>query len=151
MWLCHLRLILNGLRSFGGFDMNAAKLKEIIALHKLFLDGEEGGECANLSDTNLSDTNLSDTNLIRANLSCANLSSSVGFLLLPCQDPRGYSFPHAIECAGKWRIRAGCRDFSIAEAREHWGENYDGDRDQGDMYLYAIDWLEKKTGGETRA
>jgi hypothetical protein len=38
----------------------------------------------------------------------------------------------------------GCRDFSTEEAKTHWGDNYRGDREQGDMYLYAIEWLERK-------
>ena len=41
-------------------------------------------------------------------------------------------------------IRAGCRFFTIEQAKEHWGESYEGDREQGDMYLHAVEWLEKK-------
>ena len=99
---------------------------------------------ANLRGTNLSDANLSDANLKGANLRGANLSDAYGLLLLPVQDHRGYSFCHAIHCGQEWRVRVGCRDYSIAEAREHWGRSYVGDRLQGDMYLYAIDWLERK-------
>jgi len=73
----------------------------------------------------------------------ADLRGAKGFYLLPVQDPRGYLFPHAVKSYGGWRIRAGCRDFTIPEARSHWGERYGGDRWIGDMYLHACDWLEK--------
>ena len=88
--------------------------------------------------------NLRGANLGGADLRGADLRWAKGFHLLPVQDMRGYSFAHAVECEGGWRVRASCRDFSIEEARAHWGEDYKGDREQGDMYLYAIDWLEKK-------
>ncbi len=94
---------------------------------------------AGLSGADLSGADLSD-----ADLSGANFMGAKGFLLLPVQDTRGYSFAHAIETDEGWRIRAGCRDFSIEDAREHWGAGYKGDREQGDLYLYAVDWIEKK-------
>ena len=72
-----------------------------------------------------------------------------GFFLLPVQDPRGYPFPHAIFTNKGWRIIAGCRAFSIERAKAHWGESYKGDREIGDMYLYAIEWLEKKLERES--
>ena len=100
---------------------------------------------ANLRGANLSYADLSYADLSYANLSYANLSYAKGILLLPVQDYRGYSWPHAVECHdGLWRIRAGCRFFTIAEAREHWGGRYEGDRELGDMYLHAVEWLESK-------
>ena len=69
--------------------MTPEKLAEILAAHKLWLNGEEGGvranlskadlSCANLSGANLrcadlSGANLSGANLSKADLSCANLS-----------------------------------------------------------------------------
>jgi len=67
-----------------------------------------------------------------------------GVILLPVQDPRGYSFVFAIECNDGWRVRAGCRDFTIEQALEHWGDSYKGDRGIGDAYLYAVNWLKEK-------
>jgi hypothetical protein len=100
---------------------------------------------ADLSGANLRGADLSGADLLGANLSRANLHSVKGLLLLPVQDYRGYSWPHAVECRdGLWRIRAGCRFFTIAEARDHWGASYKGDRELGDMYLYAVEWLESK-------
>jgi len=104
--------------------------------------------CANLQGANLQGADLQDANLRCANLQGAdlegaNLQGVKGFLLLPVQDLRGYSFTHATQTNEGWRIRACCRDFSIEEAKAHWGEGYD-DREIGDMYLYAVEWLEKK-------
>jgi hypothetical protein len=101
---------------------------------------------ANLSGADLRRASLCGADLRRADLREAKLREAFGFYLLPVCDMRGYSFAHATLFGTEWRIRAGCRDFSIQEARKHWGENYTGDREQGDMYLHAIDWLERKIG-----
>ena len=49
------------------------ELKEVLRLHKLWLDDEEGGERANLEGANLEWANLTRANLARANLEVANL------------------------------------------------------------------------------
>ena len=98
----------------------------------------------NLREADLRRADLRGANLRHADLCGADLTDVKGFLLLPVQDMRGYSFAHAVETDDGWRIRMGCRDFSIEEAREHWGGGYKGDREQGDIYLYAVDWLERK-------
>ena len=99
---------------------------------------------AELRRANLSEAELSWANLSGADLSWAEITGATGIYLLHAQDPRGYSWPHAIQCdGGEWRIRAGCRFFTIPEARDHWGESYEGERRIGDMYLAAVDWLEK--------
>ena len=46
---------------------------DVLQRHAKWLQNEEGGEKADLSDANLSDANLSDANLWGANLSDANL------------------------------------------------------------------------------
>jgi hypothetical protein len=53
--------------------MDKTKLEEVLALHKLFLDGKEGGVGANLRDADLHRANLRMANLHRANLHRANL------------------------------------------------------------------------------
>lgn len=114
-------------------------IKNVLYLHDKWLSGSPDGKKANLSRANLSRANLSE-----ANLSGAYLSGAKGFILLPVQDARGYSFPHATLTTDGWQIRAGCRLLGIDDARQHWGESYEGDREIGDMYLYACDWLKKK-------
>ena len=53
--------------------MNRKELNDILENHKKWLEGEEGGVCANLSGADLSGANLSGANLIDANLRGANL------------------------------------------------------------------------------
>ncbi len=115
---------------------------------------------ANLTNTDLRGVDFRETkfygayfhhaNLCYANLQDADLRGvdfrgAKGFKLLPVQDMRGYSFAYATLCDDEWRIRSGCRDFTINQAKEHWGNSYIGDRAQGDLYLYAVEWLEKET------
>jgi pentapeptide repeat protein len=73
---------------------------------------------ANLREANLREADLKGANLKGANLTGADLAGAGGYLDLG-HDPRGYHF-RAILHDG-WRINAGCRWFTVAEAREHWG------------------------------
>ena len=54
--------------------MNADKLAEILRKHDLWLEGQEGGERADLRSANLCYANLRSANLRSANLCYANLS-----------------------------------------------------------------------------
>ena len=120
-----------------GADLSWANLREAD------LSGANLRE-ANLSWANLREANLREANLREADLHGADLSGAKNFYLLPVQDRRGHAFAHAINTDGGWRIRAGCRDYSIDEALEHWSEAYEGDREEGDLYLYAVNWLKNK-------
>ena len=53
--------------------MEQKELNEILHLHKMWLNDEEGGECADLWDANLLDADLRDADLRGANLRVANL------------------------------------------------------------------------------
>ena len=53
--------------------MKANELKKILELHAKWLNGEEGGKRADLSDADLSDADLSGADLRRADLSDADL------------------------------------------------------------------------------
>ena len=150
-------------------DVSKSELSEILhkhrLWHRLWLGNEEGGERADLRHADLRHADLSHAylryadlghadlnyaNLRHADLRHADLRYVQNFYLLPVQDPRGYTHPHAVLTEGGWRIRAGCRDHSIADAREHWGEGYTGLRSTGDMYLHACDWLEKMISEEAQ-
>jgi len=128
-----------------GFDLRHANLRDVdltgADLTSVALTG------ATLRHANLMDVELMGAELLDADLRDVDLTGAKNFYLLPVQDMRGYAFAHAVNTDGGWRIRVGCRDFSIAEARKHWGEAYEGDREQGDMYLHAIEWLERKVNG----
>ena len=97
---------------------------------------------AYLADAYLADANLAGANLTRANLRGANLTGT-RILCLPLHDPRGYR-PVAVAHSEGWVVASGCRWFTLAKAREHWGPEYSGDRAIGDLYLAALDWLEEQ-------
>ena len=60
--------------------MNSNELKEILELHKKWLNNENNGSKANLSGADLSGADLSKAKLRYANLSDADLSGADGFL-----------------------------------------------------------------------
>jgi hypothetical protein len=95
---------------------------------------------AGLSGAGLSGADLSWADLRGADLSGADLSWAVGIAHPPVNDPRGYRCI-AVWHADGWRIAAGCRWFTLAEARAHWGDGYAGNRAIGDAYLRALEWL----------
>ena len=96
---------------------------------------------ADLSGAILIGADLSGASLRWASLIRADLSGAKGFHLLPVQDVRGFTFPHAIQTDAGWRVRVGCRDFSIPEALAHWGSPDYPDAKRGAMYVHAIQWL----------
>lgn len=56
--------------------MENKNFKEILKLHKMWLNDEDGGQRADLSGADLSGANLSDANLSDANLRGANLRNA---------------------------------------------------------------------------
>jgi len=79
---------------------------------------------ADLSGAYLSRANLSGADLSDANLSGANLSGA--YLIDGGQDERGYRFI-GWKRGDDLMISAGCRNYTISEARKHWGgSNYTG-------------------------
>ena len=66
--------------------MEASKLKEILEKHKMWLNGEEGGERANLIGANLIGANLIGANLRGADLIGANLRGADGIPAICCPE-----------------------------------------------------------------
>ena len=127
-----------------GADLRNANLRDA---NLLDADLEDAGlrnaslPGANLRGANLRGANLRGANLRYANLLGANFRGAFGFVFLPVQDMRGYSFVHAVLDV-QWRIRAGCRYFTIPEAKAHWGSVDYQDKVRGKMYVSAVEWLE---------
>lgn len=117
---------------------------------------------ANLSNTNLHSADLRGACLYRASLynancfqtdfrggdlrstdlSWTNLRRAIGCHVLT-HTQHGYTII-AIWHDTEWRIQGGCRDFSIAEARAHWGsEDYPYPPD-GERICLMLDWLEQQ-------
>lgn len=66
------------------------------------------------------------------------------YYFLPVSEPRSYTWLAILE-GEEWRIRAGCRNFSIEEARAHWlSDDYDGPLTVKETVGLALDWLETK-------
>ena len=81
-----------------------------------------------------------------ANFNGADFSNANGFIMLPVGDYRGHTATHAILCEDGWHIRAGCRDFTLYEARDHWHEgNHITPYDIKRQYLAACDYVEQES------
>jgi hypothetical protein len=103
--------------------MKKTELYEILKLHKMWLNNEEGGKRANLIDANLGGANLSGANLRGADLSGANLRGA---------DLRGADLRGAIKMPMhcKWHhgitdgmIHIGCEKRTI----EDWDKFFESD------------------------
>ena len=103
--------------------MTPETIAETLRLHALWLKQDAAGVRCILSDANLRGADLSGANLSGANLSDADLSGAnlSGTTSYRCGgwDSRGYHF-RAVLFASGVRITAGCRDFTLSEARAHW-------------------------------
>jgi uncharacterized protein YjbI with pentapeptide repeats len=100
---------------------------------------------ANLSRANLSGADLSGANLSRADLSGANLSGA-NLFGVPVIDgglrSDGYRFFLTAYKEEGVRIKAGCRNFTIDEARAHWRGARRGTQ-LGNESILIVDYLER--------
>ena len=91
------------------------ELTEILRLHHLWLQDEEGGVRANLVRANLAGANLAGANLDGANLDGVNLDGARGFRPFICIGPigsrRGYTTIYLTED----RVCCGCFDGTLEE------------------------------------
>ena len=104
---------------------------------------------ADLSGAYLTDANLTDANLSRADLSGAYLTGADltgGEKLQVAGETAsrsdGYEFRAFYLADGALKIKAGCRWFTPAEAREHWTTTRSGTR-LGAESLAIVDHLER--------
>ena len=103
---------------------------------------------ASLEDAYLEDANLAGANLARANLAGANLADADledanlarANLVDGGQRSDGYRLVGWIK-DGELQIRAGCRNFTIPEAREHWARTRGG-TPLGDETMCILDHIE---------
>ena len=108
---------------------------ELVAAYAKWL--KEGGKKPDLFQANLRGADLRD-----ADLRDADLRGSTGWIPLTQAD-HGYLVAaswHGIQ----WRIQAGCRDFTVSEARAHWGAPDYHSPSSGSCILHMLDWLEKQ-------
>ena len=120
------------------------ELEAIIVKHQAWLNDDDDGERANLSNADLRYANLRNANLRYgyANLSNANLSSAN--LILIGQDIRDYLFYGFKNDDDALVIRAGCRQFvGITAARQHWTERHTNDNILHEDCLSLVDRAER--------
>lgn len=84
----------------------------------------------NLADSSFDNTRMTGATVVNANIEDTNLGHTDsryinGLILLDeLNDYYVWAYPRGREKL--LRIRAGCRDFTLAEARQHWSANDDG-------------------------
>ena len=93
---------------------------------------------ANLRHADLERADLVSANLRGANLRGADLGGARGILRVGPVDSWEM---HAVRWQDGLRIHAGCRWFTAAEAREHWGPKCGDRRGHGDRMLAGLDAL----------
>ena len=121
-----------------GADLSGANLSDA-SLSDANLSGTNLSG-ANLSDANLFDANLFDADLWRANLWRANLRGARGIIRVgPSCD--GYEFFGVVRDGVTW-IKAGCRWFTVKDARKHWKETRGG-TDLGAERLEFVSFIAK--------
>jgi hypothetical protein len=107
------------------------------------------GCLADLAGANLAGANLAGANLAGAKLAGANLAGAganlagaklAGRIIDGGIRADGYRFLLTRTEPGEWRVKAGCRNFTLAEAREHWGASY-GRTELGAEALAIIDHM----------
>ena len=107
-------------------------LPRILADHVLWLR-DEGGARANLYRADLSGAGLSGADLSGANLIDAGHRSD------------GYRFVGTKTKTGTIMIKAGCRFFTIPEARDHWAKTR-ANTQLGNESLALVDHIERMAG-----
>ena len=132
--------------NLSGADLVYANLGDA-NLHGAYLYGTNLGGAdlshANLSGANLRDANLGDANLRDADLRGASLGGAdlvYANLISGGQRSDGYEFYGQIKDGELW-IKAGCRYFSIDEARRHWNETRK-DTTLGDETFLRLNMIE---------
>jgi uncharacterized protein YjbI with pentapeptide repeats len=110
-----------GLTTLRGENLREADLRGAdlygADLHEADLRGANLHE-AELRGANLHEADLRGADLHEADLRGANLHEANGYVDLGT-DRRGYHF-RAVRFSDGWRITAGCRNYTIAQAIAHW-------------------------------
>ena len=121
-------------------DLRNADLQEVKLIRVKLQGADLRG--ANLQEADLQDANLRGVKLQDANLLWADFQGSTGWIPL-LQTDHGHMIA-AVWHWTHWRIQGGCRDFTIYQAREHWGSPSYRCQQTGSRIIHMLDWLEKQ-------
>jgi uncharacterized protein YjbI with pentapeptide repeats len=97
---------------------------------------------ADLLGADLRWADLIGADLREADLLGADLRWAKGAHLLSIT-MHGYAVT-AVWCGAEWRIRAGCRDLTVPEARAHWNPQTYKYPPDAERIALMLDWLEKQ-------
>ena len=107
------------------------------------VDARANLEGAYLAGAYLARANLAGAYLARANLEGANFQGAKGIILGPMRSD-GYLFLLAqSEGSTEWLVFAGCRNFTMKEARKHWKDTRAG-TPLGDETFAILDYLDAR-------
>ncbi len=122
-------------------DLQGANLQGADLQDAILRDADLWG--ADLRGADLRGANLQGADLRHANLRSAILrDADLCWVEVPVTDPRPYRWL-AIAQKGVWMIHAGCRCFTLSEARAYWlSEDYDGPEEVRNTVEAALDWVE---------
>lgn len=112
---------------------NGKTLTEILRLHKLWIDGQEGGAMADLSEANLSGADLRWANLRGANLLCFGNMREIRTMQIDTWEI-GYTAD---------TLQIGCQRHAISKWRKAWGGGEAGREWISSMEQKAPDWADK--------
>lgn len=101
---------------------------------------------ASMSNINCRGANFDDTYMANTVLQGANFHLANGILDVPVSDPRGYRWLAVWSSSENgWIIVAGCRYFSVANAKIHWlRDTYHGPSAVQQTLPAALRWLESQ-------
>ena len=119
-------------------DLRSADLRSADLLYANLRD-------ADLQGANLRNANLRNADFQYANLQYANLQGAVGLVFLTQTDVGYPVLAQQDNLNAPWRIRAGCRDFSVDEAIEHWSAPTYHTPSSGQRCVAVIEWFKKET------
>jgi hypothetical protein len=96
---------------------------------------------ANMSMANMRGANMSGADMSGANMSGADLYGAKNIIIGPHRSD-GYFF-WLTHDGTDYRVRAGCRNFTFAEARKHWTDTRGG-TPLGEETMVILDYLDAR-------
>ena len=122
--------------------MTEKKIAAVLAAHKLWLEGK-GGERASLVGARLDGARLDGARLDSARLDGAKINNDKTVIGILSRATRSDGFEFFLwHCQEGFFIKAGCRFFDMAQARQHWTATRAG-TPLGDETQDILDMFEK--------
>jgi len=137
----------NKYADFGGDDLSGLNLRSLDLSGATFIGADLRG--VNLRDSRLSYANfhgaiMYDVNLEGADLEEVELRGAIGVHVLTLTSHGYHVLAVWSERKSHWRIQAGCRDYTVSQARKHWGAKHYEHKGDGERIVMMLDWLEKQ-------